>query len=367
MSLADVRDQTVPIRMLQNMLSRNRIPNGLLFWGPSGVGKRLTAFELAKAIHCVERDDDACDACLSCRKTAHGNHPDLSVVAPLKKARIIDVEAVETMNEMASLRPFESKWRVFIIRDADRMRPPAQNHFLKTLEEPPGNSLFILTTENPQFLLPTIRSRCQVVRFGGLRPDTVAELLMRERKISQEEAEAVAAMSQGRMTLAFGLVDSDKRQVVLDIASRLDGGEDPLALAQAFAGHVADYRKSVEMKLKTEREDRIDPKDLSPEDRERIREEDLALVDAESRRGLLEYLYLFEMWYRDKLVYSVAGDASRVMNRDQAAVLEAHPAAGPIEEKLAAIEQSRVYLERFLNEERVFRDLFFVLADQAAP
>ena len=161
MGLDAIRDQEIPIRLLKNMITRQRIPNGLLMWGPSGVGKAMAAIALAKAINCTETmiPGDACDGCLSCRKIDHGNHPDVIQVSPVKKSRIIDVEAIDNMIEMASLRPHEADWRVFIIHEADRMRDPAQNHLLKTLEEPLGPSLFILITEHPQILLPTIRSR----------------------------------------------------------------------------------------------------------------------------------------------------------------------------------------------------------------
>ena len=81
MSLAEIKDQDAPVRLLRNMLRRNRVPNGLLFWGPGGVGKRLTAMALARALNCAAGGDDACGTCLSCRKVTSGNHPDVKVVA----------------------------------------------------------------------------------------------------------------------------------------------------------------------------------------------------------------------------------------------------------------------------------------------
>jgi len=135
MSFAEVKDQAIPVRLLRRMVERNRIPNGLLFWGPGGVGKALTATIMAKAVNCRDAEADACGACLSCRKVDSGNHPDVRIVAPVRKARVINVEMIEDINGFAALRAFESRWRVFVLLDADRMSPPAQNHFLKTLEE----------------------------------------------------------------------------------------------------------------------------------------------------------------------------------------------------------------------------------------
>lgn len=360
MSFRDVKDQEAPVRLLENMLRRNRIPNGLLFWGPSGVGKRLTAMQMAKAVNCGQGDADACDACLSCRKVASGNHPDVKVVAPVRKSRVIDVETVEGVNEFAALRAFESKWRVFVMLDAERMNLAAQNHFLKTLEEPPGDSLFILVSEFPRMLLPTIRSRCQQVRFGALRPQTVVDLLERERDLPPDLAESIAGLSQGQMSRALDLVDSEKREVVLDMARRLAEGEDPLALAEAFAQHLAGNREQIAAAVKASL-DETTMAEASREDKERIKSEEMAQVDAEYRRDMMEYLYLLETWYRDVMVYRLVGDVSQILNRDQVERLEAAPSAR-LEDKIAAIEKARTYLERFIKEERVFRDLFFALA-----
>ncbi len=360
MSFASIRDQEVPIRLLRNAIDQRRVPNGMLFWGPEGVGKRLTAIEFAKALNCEAPSDGACGQCLACRKIAHGNHPDLHIAAPVKKSRIIDVDAINDIVEMASLRPYESQWRIFLIVEADRMRPPAQNHLLKTLEEPVGQSVFVLLTEFPQMLLPTIRSRCQRVRFGALRPSTVVEFLLRDRELTPAQAEAIAALSQGQMSRAFDLVDSDKRTVVMDVVQRLAQGEDPLAVAEEFAAYIAARRAQIEAALKAG-QDPAEAKELGKEDRERIKEEQSALADALGRRDIMEHLYLIGTWYRDILVYSAAGDVSHVLNRDHQALLTTtgiDRAAACI----AAVEKTRVYLERFLNEERVFRDLFFALA-----
>ncbi len=364
MSFGAIRDHDAALRLLRNMLQRNRIPNGLMFWGPGGVGKRLVALEMAKAINCTRRDGDACDTCLSCRKINNANHPDVTAIAPVKKSRIIDVETVRSITDLAALRPFESQWRVFVIQEADRMGVPAQNHFLKTLEEPPGRSLFILITEYPGMLLSTIRSRCQRVRFGALRPETVCDLLLQSRDLPRNVAESVAAVAQGQMSRAFDLVDSDRRDVVLDIARRLAEGEDPVALAEDFTKRLDLQRGQLETALKAELDTRA-PNELSREDKEEQKTQYMALVESMVRRDIMEYLYLFQTWYRDALVYGATQDASRVFNRDHLDRLEAAgtSSAADADRRFAAINKARVYLERNLNVDRVFRDMFFVLAE----
>lgn len=360
MAFDHVLDHPMPIRLLRNILKKNRVPNALMFWGPSGVGKRLTAYELAKAINCPESEFDSCGACLSCRKIAHGNHPDIHVTAPVKKSRIISVDAISDILELATLRPFEAEWRIFIIQEADRMQAPAQNRLLKTLEEPAGQTLFILVTEHPQALLPTIRSRCQRIRFGGLSPETIKRLLLQERDMDEVLAESVAGIAQGQMTRALELIEGEKRDTMFEFIHRLHGGEDPLSLSEEFGRYLSSEKAGIESAVKAQGEP-VDAKELSKEDRERIKEEQQALVDALVQRGIMELLYLMETWYRDKLVLDATRDADRVLNRDQLERFEQVEIAG-LESKLNALDKARVYLERFLNVERVFRDLFFVLA-----
>ncbi len=362
MSFISIRDQVVAVRLLQNVIRRNRVPNGLLFWGPSGVGKRLAALEFAKSLNCGAQSGDACGACLSCRKIADGNHPDVKVIVPAGRARIISVEAVNFMNDLSMYRPFEGAWRVFILLDADRMGIPAQNHFLKTLEEPPSKTLFILITEYPRLLLPTIRSRCQQIRFGALRPATVVELLRRTHDLPAATAQAIAAVAQGQMSRAIDLVETEKRTVVLNVTERLRAGEDPLTVSEEFVNHLRSEADAIKSALKAELEEEEDEAvELSGEDAADQKKEQLALAEAKVRQAIMEYLYLLKTWYRDLLVYRETGQTEAVMNRDETAKMS--PAASDdMDAKLQAVEKAWVYIERNLNMDRVFRDLFFVLA-----
>lgn len=362
MSFSAIRDQEVALRLLGNVLTQNRVPNGLLFWGADGVGKRTTALEFAKAVNCAKGDGDACGVCLSCRKVDSGNHPDIKIIAPVKKSRNIDVETIESINEMAALRAFEGKWRVFIVLEADRMREPAQNHFLKTLEEPPGRSLFILISTFPRQLLPTIRSRCQMVRFRALRPDTIVELLQRNRDLDDTVALAVANLAQGQMSRALDLVDSERREIALSIPQHLADGSDPSSLADEFVQAIDAQRKNLEASIAADA-DSSASNEQSRDDKERAKEERQALVDAMARRDILEFLYLLETWYRDEAVIAATGRLDGVMNRDCAERIQKAISSDP-GTKIEAIERARLYLDRFINEERVFRDLFFALAEK---
>jgi len=362
MSFSTVRDQDIPLRLLRNILRRGRIPNGLLFWGLGGVGKMLAALEMAKAVNCPDAEGDACDACLSCRKVMHGNHPDVKIVAPAGKTRIINVETVEEINELCAYRPFEGGWRVIVVQDAERMNVSAQNHLLKTLEEPPSNTLFILVSEFPRILLPTIRSRCQQVRFGALKPETVLDLLLQHHpELPRERAAAIASVAQGQMSRALDLIASEKRTVVLDLAARMAAGEDPLQLSEEFARHVKSAGEAIKAEVKSE-SDAAKLREMTQEEREAAKEEQDALIQMLTRRDLMEYLYLLQAWYRDELVLGATRESGRVWNQDAAARLQGQTPLEKQGRRLEAIDRARDYIERNLKLERVFRDLFFVLA-----
>ena len=362
MSFPRVKDQTVAMRLLSSIIRKERIPSGLLLWGPDGVGKRLAAFEMAKAVNCLDTRGDACDTCLSCRKAISGNHPDIKTIIPVGKARMIKVDAVEEMNETTAFRPFEGRRRIFIIEEADRMNEAAQNHFLKTLEEPASPTIFLLVTAHPRALLPTIRSRCQPVRFGSLRMETVAELLV-GRGVAPAVADAAAALSQGQMSRALDLVESGRRKVVLEAIDRLHRGEDPLLVSEWFAVYLQKVEAEIKAAVKAGPDTAEEEENSGEEDRDerRSKEELEAEVAGRMRKERYELVYLFQAWYRDAVVYETTKDASRVMNRDRIKELTAAGGANHAA-KLEALDTAWLYLERNLNPGRVFRDLFFALA-----
>src|SRR5712691_1016702 len=168
---------------LRRMLTAGRVPGALLFTGEEGIGKKLFALELAKALNCRNRQGvEGCDECSSCKRISgstfppFGNadddkermiwseHADLAMVRPYKQ--IIRVKPMRELEREANFRPFEGAARIFIVEDAEYMNDQAANALLKTLEEPPATTHLILTTTNPTALLATIRSRCQVIRFA---------------------------------------------------------------------------------------------------------------------------------------------------------------------------------------------------------
>jgi DNA polymerase III delta' subunit len=182
------------IELLSRSIAHESLPPSLLFSGPAGAGKRLTAIAVAQTLNCPQpvRSPsiviDACGRCSSCSRIARGVHPDVLVVEP-GDSGAIKIEQVRDAVDRTAYRPFEGRRRVVIIDDADAIVPAAQNALLKTLEEPPPASMFILLTSLPDLLLPTVRSRLIRLSFaegGKLEVDVEA------RDVAQRVLEHVA-------------------------------------------------------------------------------------------------------------------------------------------------------------------------------
>jgi DNA polymerase III subunit delta' len=197
----DIQGHRLVLELLSSAVERGAVPQSLLFTGPDGVGKRLTALALAQAINCTERPRP-CGKCNSCRKIARGVHPDVLVIEPGDTGSI-KVEEIRDAIGRSAYRPFEGHRRVTIIDEADALVPNAQDALLKTLEEPPSGSIFVLVTARPDALLPTIPSRCYRLRFGRLAEAEVAEILREHHGWSVSDALAAAALADGSVGAAL--------------------------------------------------------------------------------------------------------------------------------------------------------------------
>lgn len=227
-----------------------------LFTGPEGVGKETAARAFARSLLCrAPRDGEACGECPSCGKVERGVHPDLLQVLPEALAvergllareelgrtpsRELKIEQVRNLEGMLALSPVEGERRVVLLLGADSMNVPAQNAFLKTLEEPPAGTHLVLLAEAGDALLATIRSRCVRVPFGPLPLDFVAERVAQERGIAEDEARLLAALAGGSLGRALALTPEaleDRAEILSEIES-LDARDfrPVLALAERMA------------------------------------------------------------------------------------------------------------------------------------
>jgi DNA polymerase-3 subunit delta' len=172
MPFRDITGHRRLLDLLARSIERRTLPPSLIFEGPAGAGKRATAVAVAQALNCMQGGPDACGECAACRKIVRGVHPDVLIVEPGDSGSI-KIDQVRDIVDRANYRPFEGRRRVIIIDDADALVAAAQNALLKTLEEPPSTSVFILVTSRPDLLLPTVRSRCIRLRFAAGASETI--------------------------------------------------------------------------------------------------------------------------------------------------------------------------------------------------
>ena len=254
------------------MLGAGRVPGALLFAGESGVGKKLFALELAKALNCrAPQGAEACDRCPSClrisqskfpeysddrdnrEKLVRSDHPDVALARPFN--RILRIGPMRELEQEANFRPYEGRARVFIVEEAERLNENSSNALLKTLEEPPRTSHLVLTTSRPAALLPTIRSRCQMIRFAPLTPAEIEQHLLAGRQVSPEDARLLSRVARGSIGRALAAdLASYKRQrdAMLDVVSALAVTHDRARLLRASeemndAKHKEEYEPRLDV------------------------------------------------------------------------------------------------------------------------
>jgi DNA polymerase III subunit delta' len=228
--------------LLARAIERESLPPTLLFVGPSGVGKWAVARATAQTVNCLEPVKaagelaiDACGKCRSCDRIARGMHVDVMMLEPDERASI-KIDLVRDVLSKTGYRPFEGRKRVVLIREADTLEPHSQNALLKSLEEPPPGTMFILTTSVPGVLLPTVRSRCMRLRFGRLTSAEVTSALIRDHEYSDVDARGAAPLAGGSLGQALALIDNDLsmfRELAMGLLQHTAGRADTQSRVQA--------------------------------------------------------------------------------------------------------------------------------------
>jgi DNA polymerase-3 subunit delta' len=321
MGFAEIIGHQRPLETLRLGLANERLHHAYLFVGPEGSGKRTVALALAKAIHCRETKNDFCDRCPDCARIQAGNHPDVRLVQTLEDKKEISIKQVREIEKELNFRSFSGKRKIAIIDPATLLNTSSQNALLKTLEEPPRNSMIVLIAPNAGALLPTLRSRCLRVSFGPLARDEVARYLTSKEGINQDDANLRAALSMGSLGAA---IKFDKDEL---LEKRRSWAAWLLSLS------AGDYRGA-------------------------IAAAEAIASDKEECLGFLEWA---ETWYRDLLVHAATEDSEEVVNVDMLTEIGSQSAKGNFEQMLASFAQTaraagriqrnlnrRMVIERFL-------------------
>ena len=200
MSWDSILGQAFAKRVLQGHLADGRVAHAYLLAGPDGTGKRLVALEMAKALNCTASGPHPCDVCPTCVQIGRGTHPDVHTLSPVAPSETIRIEAVRQLLGRIVLRPFNAAFQVAIIDGAERLTEEAANSLLKALEEPPAHTRFLLTTAKPSVCLPTIVSRCHLVRCqpppSAGQPARPKPVVSPERPLPETRQEVAALLEE---------------------------------------------------------------------------------------------------------------------------------------------------------------------------
>jgi DNA polymerase-3 subunit delta' len=317
------------IRTLLNTVSSGRVAHAYLFAGPEGVGKETTALAFVRALLCARpAGGDACGVCRECRQVEHQNHPDLCFLQP--DGSSIKIEQIRGILRRAPYRSYQGGRKIFLVRKAEAMTAEAANCLLKTLEEPPGDTLFILLSARPQALLPTILSRCQRCTFQSIPTPELLGGLVNLHGLKEEEAQLPAWLSGGSMGKALAYV----------------------------SGSLGEARgEAVRLAISLGRTGPLEALELA----EKI---------SESKDKAYFMLEVLICWYRDLLVYRESEEVRFLYNPDLAADVQREAEGyetGRLVEIIEAVETAKNKIETNANTRLALEALFLKLARLLAP
>lgn len=264
------------IETLKRSIRKGTISHSYLFEGEEGLGKKMVALAFAKTLLCKEGKEEPCNRCSSCIKFDGGNHPDFFLIEPEKG--LIKKGEIESLIKSVITAPFESKRKIFIINDSHTMNPEGKNALLKTLEEPPSYINIILISSSANYLLPTILSRCQIIKFYPVENFKTIDLLVKEFLKTKEESSFIANFTKGSIGKAIEISKNhsffNRREEVVKIIDSLIKGD----RIKAFTS----------MEFFNDNKENID-----------------------------ETLDIFLYWFRDLLIYKEIGESDLLLNKDK--------------------------------------------------
>jgi DNA polymerase-3 subunit delta' len=320
--------QEKPYKSLMADLNNDRLAHSYLFYGPSGIGKKMAAKEFFKQVNGHER---AC-TCRFCAQIDSESHPDLLIVSP--DGKFVKIDQTRKIQHFLALMPIDSVVKMAIIDDCHDLKIEAANALLKTLEEPPEKSILVLVTSIPERLILTIKSRCRQVRFNPILRDDIAYYLTNNLKIEEKKANLTAAISGGIFGKALQ-VGSDNvfwvnRDSMIELALNLPDMEPEEALSTA--------KNLVET---TKRQVKDHEKPRLPAGRDKNTKTNELVI-----KKLCDNLSTVQSIFRDALVFNETSDKSCIINSDW---------TDSIENKLSKIDSFRLvgYIENIERAKRM--------------
>lgn len=317
------------IQYIENVSTSDQVSHAYILNGEKGSGKRLLADFFAMDLQCENRDPegDACGRCRSCRQAMSGNHPDIIFIRHEKPTTISVEEIRIQLNNDIVIRPYSSKYKIYIVPHADKMSVQAQNALLKTIEEPPEYAVIILLTENAEVLLPTIRSRCVILKLRNIKDQLIKKYLMEQMEIPDYKADICAAFAQGNMGKAIALASSEHFNDIKEEIVHLLRNINDMETAELIEA----VKKCSEFKL-----------------------------------DINDYFDMISIWYRDVLIYKATLSVDRVVFSDQLKYIKERASKSSYEGIgviLGALETAKARLKANVNFELTMELLLLTIKE----
>lgn len=326
-SFKDVVGHKDIINYIRNAVQEDKVSHAYILNGERGSGKKMLAALFATTLQCEKGGPDPCNVCHSCIQAESGNHPDIIRVQH-EKPNTISVEDIRTqVNNDILIKPYQGPYKIYIISEADLMTPQAQNALLKTIEEPPEYAVIFLLTENAEALLPTITSRCVMLKLRNIRDALIKKYLMETMHVPDYKADMCTAFAQGNMGRAIMLATSEHFNEIREEAVQLLKYIDDMELSEIVKAikRISAYKLEIN-----------------------------------------DYLDIIMIWYRDVLIYKATKDMDRVVFRDQMQYIKERARKSSyegIEMILKSLEKAKARLKANVNFDLVMELLLLTIKE----
>lgn len=317
------------IEYIENAVTSGNISHAYILNGEKGSGKKLLAKLFAMSLQCENReeDGDACGECSACKKAKSNNHPDIIRVTHEKPTTISVDEIREQVNNDVVIKPYIGPYKIYLIPDADMLSVQAQNALLKTIEEPPAYAVIILLTRNAEVLLPTIRSRCVMLKLRNIRDRLVKKHLMEKMELTDYKADLCVAFAQGSIGRAIALASSEFFNDIKEEAVHMLRNIDDMQTEDMIEA----VKKCTTFKL-----------------------------------DINDYLDIISIWYRDILIYKATKNVDSIVFSDQLRYIKDRASKSSyenIETIIDAIEKAKARLKANVNFELTMELLLLTIKE----
>ncbi|MGN0333584.1 MAG: DNA polymerase III subunit delta' [Lachnospiraceae bacterium] len=326
-SFKDVVGHKDIIQYIRNAVTSGQVSHAYIMNGERGSGKKLLASLFAMTLLCEKKGPDPCNNCHSCKQANSGNHPDIIRVTHEKPNTISVDDIREQVNNTVAIKPYQGPYKIYIIDRAELMTPQAQNALLKTIEEPPEYAVFMLLTENAEVLLPTINSRCVMLKLRNIKDTLIKRYLMEHLQVPDYKADVCTAFAQGNVGRAIMLANSEHFNEIKEEAVQLLKYIHEMELSEVIAAvnNITTYKLEI-----------------------------------------TDYLDIIMIWYRDVLLYKATKEIDKVVFKDQINFIKEQAKTSSyegIETILKSLEKAKTRLKANVNFELVMELLFLTIKE----